>query len=315
VKARQLERRIVFAEGATETVLRACAILADEGIGNPVLLGNRQEIRESAERVGVHIPGVAIVDPTTDSRLDSYTDELFRLRCRRGLIRDMAAAKARDPLYFACLMLQRGDADLVLAGINAPYAETLRKVLEVIGPAEGVERVAALQLVLRRKEVYFLADVAVNIDPDADQLAEIALLAAATVRALGIEPRVAMLAFSNLGSVDHPLARKVRLATERARSRDPQLMIDGEIQLTTALNEQLRERYFPFSALRQNANVLIFPDLQSGHLALHLLELLGDTVVVGPLLMGTRRPVHVLQYSSSVQDLVNLAALGTVYAG
>jgi malate dehydrogenase (oxaloacetate-decarboxylating)(NADP+) len=124
-----------------------------------------------------------------------------------------------------------------------------------------------------------------------------------------------MLAFSNLGSVDHPLARKVREATHLARARDPQLVIEGEIQLTTALNEQVRERYFPFCQLPQNANVLIFPDLQSGHLALHLLELLGDTVAVGPLLMGTRRPVHVLQYSSTVRDVVNLAALGAVYTG
>lgn len=314
-KARRLAPRIVFPDGATETVLRACAILVDEGIASPILLGSRAEIRDSAERLGLQLAGSAIIEPANDPRLESYTDELFRMRCRRGLIRDMAAAKLRDPLYFACLMLQRGDADMVLAGISAPYAETLRKVLEVIGPAPGVHRIAALQAVLRRKEAFFLADVAVNIEPDADQLAEIALLSAATVRALGIEPRVAMLAFSNLGSVDHPLARKVREATHKARARDPQLVIEGEIQLTTALNEQVRERYFPFCQLQQNANVLIFPDLQSGHLALHLLEFLGDTVGVGPLLMGTRRPVHVLQYSSTVQDVVNLAALGAVYAG
>lgn len=314
LEARRIEPRIAFPDGESETILRASAILVDEGIGTPILIGERERIERNAERLGLQLAGVEIVDPATDARLDTYADELFRLRQRRGLIRDMAVMRARDPLHFGALMLCQGDADLMLGGLTTPYPESLRTVLEVIGPAEGVRRIAGMFMVLRRKEVYFLADCAVNTDPDAETLAEIALLSATAVRSLGIEPRVAMLAFSNLGSVDHPLAHRVRRATEIVRQREPRLTIEGEVQPMTALDRELRERYFPFSELRQNANVLIFPDLQSGHLALHLLELLGDVITVGPLLMGTRRPVHLLQFGRSVQDVVNLAALATVQA-
>jgi malate dehydrogenase (oxaloacetate-decarboxylating)(NADP+) len=201
---------------------------------------------------------------------------------------------------------------MMICGATDHYAETLRTVLEIIGPAPGVQRISSLHMVLRPKEVYFLADCAVNIDPSAEDLAEIALLSARMVRSLGIEPRAAMLSFSNFGSVDHPFARKVREATRIARERNPGLVIDGEVQLETALDGEIRRRYFPFSDLAQDANVLVFPDLQSGNLALHLLQKLGGGVAVGPVLLGTRRPVHVIQYGSPVEDVVNLAAIGAL---
>jgi malate dehydrogenase (oxaloacetate-decarboxylating)(NADP+) len=160
----------------------------------------------------------------------------------------------------------------------------------------------------------FLADCAVNIDPDAESLAEIALITASTARALGVEPRVAMLSFSNFGSVDHPFTRKVRRATELAKKQAPDLVIEGEMQLATALDGSLRREYFPFSGLDQDANVLIFPDLQSGNLALHLLQNVGGAVPIGPLLMGTRLPVHLLQYGATVEEVVNLVTVGAVEA-
>jgi malate dehydrogenase (oxaloacetate-decarboxylating)(NADP+) len=226
----------------------------------------------------------------------------------------MARRRLEELRYVAALMLHMKDADMMISGVTSHYAESLRTALEVIGPAEGVKRISALHLIIHPEGVYFLADCAVNIEPDAAELAEIAVLAATTVRTLGFEPRVAMLAFSNFGSSDHRLCRKVREATEIAQRRAPEVVVEGEMQLTTALDAAIRARYFPFSELRDNANVLVFPDLQSGNLALHLLQKLGEAVAVGPLLMGTRRPVHLLQYGFSSVDVLNLAALGVVAA-
>jgi malate dehydrogenase (oxaloacetate-decarboxylating)(NADP+) len=315
LEARRLQPRIVLPEGTARAVLSAASILVDEGIGTPILLGHDDEVRGAAAGFGLDLHGVAIVNPATDPRADLFADRLFRMRERRGLLHDVARARLREPAYFAAMMLDASDADLMISGVTASYNESIRQVIEVVGPAPDVRRIFGLYMVLRPADVYFLADCSVNIAPDAETLADMAIMAAGLVRSLGIEPRVAMLAFSDYGSVDHPLARKVRRATELATERAPDLAIDGEIQLLTALGRELREQYFPFSRLRQDANVLIFPDLQSGHLAVHLLELLGDAVTVGPLLLGTRRPVHVLQYGSSAEAVVNLAALGTVHAG
>jgi malate dehydrogenase (oxaloacetate-decarboxylating)(NADP+) len=314
LKARQSGPRIVFPDGASETTLRACAVLLDEGIASPILLGREEEIRMVAEGIGMELAGVGMVDPSRDPRFERYASEYFRLRARRGVTPDIAARRLSQPRYFGALMLHLGDADMMIAGVTAPYADSLRTVLEVIGPAPGVRRISSLHMVLRPKQIYFMADCAVNIAPDAQELAEIALLSARSVRSLGIEPRVAMLSFSNFGSADHPFTRKVRTATAIVRERRPDLAIEGEIQLLTALDEGVRNRYFPFSELRTDANVLVFPDLQSGNLAIHLLQTLEDTVAVGPFLMGTRRPVHLLQYGCSAQDVVNLAALGAVEA-
>jgi len=314
LKARLFAPRIVFPEGTSETILRASALLVDDGIANPILLGAEDEVRRAGERLGLDLSGVAVIDPTKSPRSDAYVEEYFRLRARRGVTRDLAASRVAMPNYFASLMLREGDADLVILGLRWHFPQSLGMVLEVIGRADGVRRVSSFHMILRRKEVYCLADCAVNIEPDAEDLAEIAVLAAARVRWLGIEPRVAMLSFSDFGSVDHPLARKVREATARAREQSPDLNIEGEIQLGTALDSETRARYFPFSNLRQDANVLIFPDLQSGNLALHLLERLGECVSVGPVLMGTRYPAHVLQHGRTVTDVVNLAAIGAVVA-
>jgi malate dehydrogenase (oxaloacetate-decarboxylating)(NADP+) len=314
LKARQVSPRIIFPDGAEEITLRACAILLDEGIGSPILLGKEEEILRAAERLGMELGGVATVDPGRDPRFEGYADEYFRMRARRGITPDLARRRLSQPSYFGALMLHRGDADMMILGVTAPYADSLRTVLEVIGPAPGVRRISSIHMVLRPKKVYFVADCAVNIEPDAETLAEIALLSARLVRSLSIEPRIAMLSFSNFGSVEHPFSRKVRAATLLARERAPHLPIEGEIQLASALDEAMRRQFFPFSELREDANVLICPDLQSGGTAIQLIKTLGETVAVGPILLGTRRPVHLLQYGFSVQDVVNLAAVGAVKA-
>jgi malate dehydrogenase (oxaloacetate-decarboxylating)(NADP+) len=314
ITARRRRLRIVFPEGSSETVLRACSILQDEGIASPILLGPEAEVRQAGERLRFELGDIPVIDPARSARFEAYVDEYFRLRRRRGVMRAAAAQRLRHTDCFASLMLHSGDADLMIAGVSTHYAESLRTILEVIGPAPGVRRVSSHYLVLLPKGVLFLADCAVNVDPDAEALAEIALLAARTAHGLGIEPRIAMLSFSNFGSVDHPFTRKVREATELARQRAPELVIDGEMQLATALDGALRHEYFPFSGLEQDANVLVFPDLQAGNLALQLLQHVGGAVAIGPLLMGTRLPAHLLQYGATVEEVVHLASVGAVEA-
>jgi malate dehydrogenase (oxaloacetate-decarboxylating)(NADP+) len=314
LKARQHGCRLVLPDGTHEPTLRACRMLVDEGIASPVLLGNEEAIRTAAQRLGLELEGVTLIDPRRSARFDAYAGEYLRLRARRGVTPDLARSRLADPIYFGAFMVHLGDADMMVAAAGPHYAETMRKVLQVIGPAPGVRRIASLHAVLRPKTTYFLADCAVNIAPEAEELAEIALLSASMVRSLGIEPRVAMLSFSNYGGAEHPLARKVRHATEIARARAPDLVVDGEIQLATALDEAMRRRHFPHSELRENANVLVFPDLQAGTLALNLLLKLGDAVAVGPVLTGTRHPFHVLPHGASAEDLVNVAAVGVVQA-
>jgi malate dehydrogenase (oxaloacetate-decarboxylating)(NADP+) len=257
---------------------------------------------------------VTIVDPARSPRFEAYVDEFFRLRRRRGVMRREAAERLLQRDCFAAMMLHAGDADMMISGASTHYAASLRTILDVIGPAPGISRVSSHHMVLLPKGVIFLADCAVNIEPDEEQLAEMALLAARQARALGFEPRLAMLSFSNFGSVDHPATRKVRRAAEIARERSPDLVIDGEMQLATALDGSLRREYFPFSDLDKDANVLIFPGLESGNLALHLLQHVGAAVPIGPILMGTRLPAHLLQYGMMVEEVVNLVTIGIVEA-
>ncbi len=312
--ARQERFRVVFSEGTNETILRACSILLDEGIAQPILVGREAEVRESIEFLRLDLSGVPVVDPARSPRIEAYANAYFRMRRRRGVMRDAAAQRLRQPDYFASMMIDSGDADLMIAGVSHHYVESLRTILEVIGPAPDIRRISSHYLVLRPKDVVLLADCAVNIDPSADDLAEIALLAARMARSLGIDPRIAMLSFSNFGSVDHPFARKVRSATALAKDRAPDLVIDGEMQLAAALDSSIRLEHFPFSSLVKDANVLIFPDMQSGNLALQLLENVGGAVPIGPILMGTRLPVHLLQYGATAEDVVNLVTIGIVEA-
>ena len=314
MKARQEKLRVVFSEGTNETILRACAILMDEGIARPILLGSEEEVGEVIDRLDLDLGGVKVIDPVRSPRFDAYVDEYFKMRRRRGVMRAESNERLRQNDYFAALMIHKGDADMLFAGVSTHYGESLRTIFEVIGPAPGIRRISSHHMVLLPKNIYLLADCAVNIEPSAEELAEIALLAASKARSLGIEPRVAMLSFSNYGSVNHPYTQKVRRATEIAKEKAPELVIDGEMQLAIAVNDALRQKYFPFSGLEENANVLIFPELQSGHLALNLLQYIGGAVSVGPILMGTRLPAHLRQYGVTVEEVVNLTTVGVVEA-
>jgi malate dehydrogenase (oxaloacetate-decarboxylating)(NADP+) len=314
VKARQVPLRIVFSDGESDTIQRAAAILAEENIAQPVLLGEEGAVRDGIARLGIDPSGLTIVDPARSPRREAYAAAYLEMRRRHGVMPPTAEQRMRHAEYFGSMMVHAGDADMLMSGLEQHYADSLRVMLETIGTGEGVHRVSSYYLVLLPREVYALADCAVNIDPAAEDLAETALLTARMVRLLGIEPRVAMLSFSNFGGVDHPFARKVRRATELVKAAAPGLAVDGEMQLATAVDTEIRRQFFRFSELEKDANVLVFPDLQSGNLALHLLQHLGEAVVVGPVLTGTRLPVQLLQYGSTVQDVVNLAAVGVVQA-
>ena len=312
LKARQICPRVVFSEGSHETILRACRILLDEGIARPILLGSEEEVFRVGHSLGLDLSGVAVVDPARSPTLEGHIQQYFQMRARRGVTRDVAELRLGDPRYFAAMMLHGGDADLMVAGIKSNFAESMRIILEVIGTEPGVNRISSHTMVMRSRETYMLADCAVNIDPTAEQLGEIALLTARAARSLGAEPRVAMLAFSDFGSHQDAVARKVRLATRIAKERSPHLVIDGELQPRTALDANFRAKHFPFSELLQDANVLIFPDLQSGSLAVHLLQMLGDAIAVGPVITGARKPVQLLEFGSTVETVVNLTAIGAV---
>jgi malate dehydrogenase (oxaloacetate-decarboxylating)(NADP+) len=314
LRARQENFRVVFSEGTNETILRTCSVLLDEGIAKPILLGSEEEIGKTIDKLGLELRGIQIVDPDHSVRFNAYAEEYFKMRHRRGVIRAAAIDRVRHKDYFAAMMVHCGDADMMFAGLSTHYVDTLRIFLEVIGPEPGIKRISSHYLVLLPKDVVLLADCVVNIDPSAEELAEIALLTARTSRALGIEPVVGMLSYSNFGSVDNPSVRKVRVATEIVKKKSPDLIIDGEMQLATARDEVIRKDYFPFTKLKSDANILIFPDLQSANLTMQSLQYMGDAVTVGPVLMGTRLPVHLLQYRSTVEEIVNLVTVAVVEA-
>jgi len=314
VKARRECPRVVFPEGTSETILRASRLLADENLARPILLADESEVRRLVTLLGIDLAGIEILDPARSLRRESYVDGYFQLRQRRGIMCDTAMERLARSDYFAAMMLHTGDADLMISGVDSHYADSVRVVLEVVGAAPGVSRVSSHYLALLADRVYLLADCAVNIEPDAEALAEIALLAAGRARALGLEPHVALLSFSNFGSVEHPSARRVRDALDLVRRRAPGLNVDGEMQLETAVRADIRQEYFPFSELKHDANVLVFPELQSGNMAMHLLRHIGEAVVIGPVLMGTRLPAHLVQYGSTAEEVVNLTVVGIAEA-
>ena len=315
-RARKRPMRVVLADGYNERVIRAAQEIVEEGIAVPVLVGREKKIHDIVELHGLDLKGVEIVHPTVGVEVrHRYAEALYASRERKGLTRAEARSRMYQPGYFAGMMVRQGDADAIVGGIESHYSELIRPALEVLGRAEGVRKVAAMYMVaLRDRELLFFADTAVNIAPDADTLTDIAVLTAGFVEKLGIRPRIAMLSFSNFGSVRHPESEKVRQAVERLKELQPDLEIDGEMQADTALNKDILRSRYPFSDLKKAANVLIFPGLASANTAYKLLVELGGAEVVGPILLGMRHPVHFLQRGSTVSDIINLVTLASVDA-
>ncbi|MBI5085980.1 MAG: NADP-dependent malic enzyme [Acidobacteria bacterium] len=314
-KAQRNPRRVVFPEGTEDKILRAAQILVDEAIARPVLIGPEAQILERAEALHLHIHGqVDIVDPATSPRLDAYIDQYLNLRQRKGVTHTEAPSLVKNPTRFGAMMVQTGDADALIAGLTQHYPDTIRPALEVIPKKVGISKVSGMYVMITAKgQLCFLADTTVNIDPSAEDLAEIAILSADTVRSFSVEPRIAMLSFSNFGSSRHPLAEKVARATEIVRRRRPELVVEGELMADTALVPELMAEY-PFSRFEGPANVLIAPSLEAGNIAYKLLLRIGGCEAIGPILMGFSKPVHVLQRGCEVNDIVHMTALAVVEA-
>lgn len=308
-KARTEPKRIVFPEGEEEKILRAAQQLLDEGLARPILLGSRSVIQQRIADLGLDLNGAEIINPGKSPRFDEYVTSFYLNRQRKGLTRVDAERQMKTHNVFGMMMVDMDDADGLISGLTQHYPETVKPALQIIGKKEGGRIIAGLYMMVFKNQTIFIADATVNIDPTAEELAEIALLAAEKVRQLDIEPRVAMLSFSNFGSSKHPIAEKARAATAIVKRRAPDLMIDGEMQADTALSADIIAEVYPFTTLKESANVLICPDLTSANIAYKLLARLGGAVAIGPILVGMRKPVYLLIPGSDVTDIVNITAM------
>lgn len=313
-KARANPKRIVLAEGEHEKMIRAAYQLVFERVAKPILLGDAQTIRTRAQHLQINLNGIEVIDPRTDPRRERYAQRLYELRCRKGVTCTEAQEMVTKPNYFAAVMVELGDADGMIAGLGFHYPEGLRPILQVIKTCPDCKTIAGVYLVTMKNRVLLFADATVNVETDAEKLAEIAILTARLAKDFNIEPRIAMLSYSDFGSVRHARTERVRQAVEFVRKRAPDLIVDGEMQADTALIPEILNNGYPFNRLKEPANILIFPNLESGNIAYKLTQCLANAEIVGPILVGTRRPAHVLQRYHEVKDIVNLAAIAVVEA-
>ncbi len=308
-KAQKQPKRVVFPEGEDTRILRACMIILDEGIAFPILLGDPEIIKKHMEELGMDLDKVEIIDPSNSAHFDKYAEEYFELRQRKGRTLQHCRKLMRLPRVYAPMMVRMGDADSLLGGVTMHYPEMIRPAIRVIGLDDETDVVAGIHMLVFDDRVIFFADTTVNIDPSAKELASIARFTAKYVRELGYEPRVAMLSFSDFGSVSHEKSRRVSEAVKMVRLEEPDLMIDGEMQANTAIVPDIIESTYNFSTLRGGANVLIFPDLSSANIAYKLCAELARADAIGPVLIGLSKSAHVLRHGCDVEDIVNMTAI------
>ncbi len=313
-EAKLTPKRIVLPEGEEPVIVRASHAIVEEKIGTPILLGDPAKIRTIAEAEEVDLTGVEVLDPAASDRLAAYVKRFYERRKRKGATKTNVVTRMRDPVQFAAMMVESGDADTMIAGANMSYPDALRPPLQTIDMQPGILKVAGLYMLVFRDQLYFFADTTVNIDPTAEEMSETAIITADFVRRLGIEPRVAVISFSNFGSAVHPESMKAKRAVELIKRRRPDIMVDGEMQADTAVVEEILRGSFSFSDLKRAANVLIFPNLTAANASYKLLSRLGGAEAIGPVLLGMAKPVHLLQRGASVADITNLAAISVVDA-
>ncbi len=308
-KAQRAPKRIVFPEGEEDKILRAANIIVEEKIATPILLGSRTFIHQRISDLGLDLDGVEIINPGKSPKLSTYVSGYYELRKRKGITLPDAERQVRTHNVFGMMMVREGDADGLISGLTQPYPETVRPALQIIGTKEGVRKIAGLYMMVFKNQTLFIADATVNIDPTAEDLADIAILTAERVKRLDIVPRIAMLSFSNFGSTQHPLTEKVRKATQIVKQRAPELIVDGEMMADTAMSSDILNQLFPFSMLKEPANILICPDLTSANIAYKLLSRVGGASAIGPILLGIRKPVYLLAPGVEVNDIVNISAM------
>jgi malate dehydrogenase (oxaloacetate-decarboxylating)(NADP+) len=317
-KARKDPRRIVFAEADNLKILKAAQIVYDEGAAFPILLGNEKKIRDIAHEHAIDLDGMPIVDPQADAldeKRKEYAELFFNKRNRRGFNWYESQKIISNRNYFGCMMVETGEADAMISGLTKNYPDTIRPAIHIIGVEPGVKKIAGMYLLLTKKGPLFLADTTVNFNPTAEELADITVMVAREVRNFSLTPRIAMLSYSNFGSSNSPEARLVAEAREIVKQRYPTLLVDGEMQVSMAFNNELLKENYPFSELvDQEVNTLIFPNLAAGNVAYNLLKEVGGADAIGPILLGLKKPVHVLQLGSSVRSIVNMAIVAVIDA-
>ncbi|HYJ38813.1 MAG TPA: NADP-dependent malic enzyme [Chitinophagaceae bacterium] len=317
-KARSAPKRLVFAEADNHKILKTAQIIYDEGIAYPILLGDEKKILSIAEESGIELEGIPIFDPRSDEFEDKrrfFGEILFQKRQRRGLNKYESFKIMKDRNYFGCMLVETGEADAMISGLTRNYADAIRPAIQIIGTEEGVKKIAGMYLLLTKKGPIFLADTTVNFNPTAVELADITIMVAREVRNFNITPRIAMLSYSNFGSSDSPEANLVAEATKLVKKRNPSLIVDGEMQASVAFSQDILRENYPFSALvGQEVNTLIFPNLAAGNVAYNLLKEVGGADAIGPILLGLKKPVHVLQLGSSVRSIVNMAMIAVIDA-
>ena len=315
-RAKKNPKRVVFAEANHHKILKAAQILKDEGIALPILLGNREEIHNLIEEHNLDLHDCPIYYPREDDDMvKRYAEVLYKKRQRKGLTYLDSVRMMRERNYFGAMMVEFGDADALVIGLTKDYTKTILPSLQIIGTADGVERVAGMYIITNKKGTFFFADTTVNVDPNAQELAGIIELTARGVKFFDMDPRIAVLSYSNFGSSKGEVPEKSREAVRIAKAKNPSLVVEGDIQANVALNTALQQETFPFSALaKEGANTLIFPNLAAGNIAYKLLMEIGGAEAIGPILLGMKKPVHVLQLGSSIREIVNMAAIAVVDA-
>ncbi|NBO57480.1 MAG: NADP-dependent malic enzyme [Chitinophagia bacterium] len=318
-KARRDPKRVVFADAENTNVLKAAQLALDEGIAIPILLGTPEIIKALAEEHNISIDGIQIINPKSQHEKEvrkKYGEIFFKKRQRRGVNSQEVDKLMRDRNHFGCMMVEMGDADAMISGLSRNYPDTIRPAIQIIGKEDGVCKIAGMYIMLTKKGPLFLADTTVNFNPTAEELADITLLVAKEVRTFGITPRIAMLSYSNFGSSDTPEAITVRNARAIVKQKNPSLIVDGEMQGIVAFNRDLMRESYPFSELIDagEVNTLIFPNLSSGNIAYNLLQEVGGADAIGPVLLGLKKPVHVLQIGSSTRSILNMVVIAVIDA-
>ena len=307
-------KRIAFPEGANEKVIKAAVMAREEGIAKPVLLGMREMIVSMAKRIEADLDGIEIIEPALHPQFDNYVESYFKSNCRRGVTRSDAQRELRRAHIFANVMLAEGDVDGLICGIERNFPSMMAPILKTIGLKKGAACAAGLYLIYIKEKLYFFTDVTINTSMDSEKLAQVAVMAAEFAQSMNIEPRVAMLSFSDFGSVKHPLASLVRDATQLVRQIAPDIKVDGEMPADTAVVSEFMREDYPFCALNGAANVLVFPDMQSGNIAYKLLQRLGNARAIGPVILGLNAPAYVMQRHAGVNEIFNMITVAVAQA-
>jgi malate dehydrogenase (oxaloacetate-decarboxylating)(NADP+) len=315
-RAKKNPKTVVFAEATHHKILKAAQVLKDEGIARPILLGNKKEIRDLIKEHDLDLDDCPIIYPREEPEMvERYAEIFYKKRQRKGATFQDCVRLMRERNYFGAMMVETGEADALVSGLTKDYPKTISPALQVIGVAEGVNRVCGMYIITNKKGTYFFSDTTVNLDPNAEELSQIIELTARGVKFFDITPRIAVLSYSNFGSSKGDVPEKTREAVRLARAKNPKLVVEGEIQANVALNTEIQQETYPFSALAQEgANTLIFPNLASGNIAYKLLMEIGNAEAIGPILLGMKKPVHILQLGSSIREIVNMAAIAVVDA-